>query len=135
MKESELMKYCDNIEINATVSEFDIEGFGEVSKEAQHDLRNGTMILLESADDRGGAFYSYNGNPKLPIMKKGGEGMLLEQMIRFDENVPKEICDFLLDGFVTECGRLHDKFLKLHTLAEAQELIQNNSYELELELE
>lgn len=135
MKEQEVMKYCDRIEINANVSEFDIDGFGAVSKEAQEDLKNGIMIFLEQEDGTGGGFYSYNGRPMLPIMKEEKSGLLLEQIICFDEIVPKEVGAFLFDGFVTECGKLHDKFLKVNSLEEAEDLVQNNSYEIELEME
>ena len=135
MKEQEVMKYCDRIEINSNVSEFDINGFGAISKEAQEDLKNGIMIFLEQEDGRSGGFYSYNSRPTLPIMKETKSGLLLEQIIHFDEIVPKEVSDFLFDGFVTECGKFHDKFLKVNTLEEATDLVQNNSYEIELEME
>lgn len=135
MKEREVMKYCDRIEINANVSEFDIDGFCAASKEAQEDLKNGTMIFLEQEDGRSGGFYSYNGRPTLPIMKEERSGLLLEQIIYFDETVPKEVSKFLFDGFVTECGKFHDKFLKVNSLEEAEDLVQNISYEIELEME
>lgn len=135
MKEQEVMKYSDHIEINSTVSEFDIDNFGAINKEAQEDLKKGVMIFLEQEDGRSGGFYSYNGRPALPIMKETKSGILLEQIIRFDEIVPKEVSDFLFSGFVTECGKFHDKFLKLNTLQEAEDFIRSNSYEIELEME